>query len=382
MSKNIKRVTVVGAGEAAQMFILTVKSSAKFSNQYNFVSIFDDDKKKINSTIDKIKILDNIKNIGKYKDSFDKIVIAIPSASKSDFNRIYDICLKTNKEILTIPSLREILDKSKSITSVRDIDIKDLIERDEISINYNEISKIVSNKTILITGGAGSIGSVILELCLIGKAKKIICIDNSEYNTYSLLNKISNRKLICKVSDIRDIKMMDFYFQKYKPEIVFHAAALKHLNLQENNLRDCLITNFFGTENILKLVKKYSVNNFVLISTDKAVEPSNNMGLSKRMAEFIVYYYADILKTKMSVVRFGNVIGSSGSVLNYFSSLIKSKKNITITDPKVSRFFMSIEEACYLVLHSIINTKKNFQIFITSYVLGKFLRSSIDKIFS
>ena len=256
MSKNIKRVTVVGAGEAAQMFILTVKSSAKFSNQYNFVSIFDDDKKKINSTIDKIKILDNIKNIGKYKDSFDKIVIAIPSASKSDFNRIYDICLKTNKEKLTIPSLREILDKSKSITSVRDIDIKDLIERDEISINYNEISKIVSNKTILITGGAGSIGSVILELCLIGKAKKIICIDNSEYNTYSLLNKISNRKLICKVSDIRDIKMMDFYFHKYKPEIVFHLAAQPIIFHSYSDPVSTININSIGTMNVLDILRK------------------------------------------------------------------------------------------------------------------------------
>ena len=157
--------------------------------------------------------------------------------------------------------------------------------------------------------------------------------------------------------------MMNLYFSKYKPDIVFHAAALKHVNLQEENIRECLLTNFFGTQNILSLLDKYSVDKFLLISTDKAVEPSNNMGLSKRMAELLVSHYSNSSKTKMSIVRFGNVIGSSGSVLIHFSELIKNREDITVTHPKVKRYFMSIEEACYLVINSINEVKNSYQIF-------------------
>ena len=156
---------------------------------------------------------------------------------------------------------------------------------------------------------------------------------------------------------------MDIYFNKYKPDIVFHAAALKHVNLQENDIKNCLLTNFFGTKNIIQLSKKYDIKDFVLISTDKAVEPSNNMGLSKRLAELLVLNNSQLSKTNMSIVRFGNVIGSSGSVLNLFSRLIKDRKDIIITNPKVARFFMSIEEACYLVLQSLTIRDNNKQIF-------------------
>jgi FlaA1/EpsC-like NDP-sugar epimerase len=204
---------------------------------------------------------------------------------------------------------------------------------------------------------------MIVKLCLDSGAKKVICIDSSEYNIYSMLQEQSQERLLWKVSDIKDFKMMDIHFEKYKPDIVFHAAALKHVNLQESNLKDCLLTNFYGTNNILKLAIKYNIENFVLISTDKAVEPTNNMGLSKRMAEFLAYYHSSASNTKMSVVRFGNVIGSSGSVLNHFAELIKNKKDIVVTHPKVSRFFMSIKEACYLVLRSVQSTEKNYQVF-------------------
>ena len=355
IEKDIKKIAILGAGAAAKRFIDTIYSS-DLDDRFSFTAIFDDNKEKIGTEISKVKVVDSIENLLKYSQDFHEIIIAIPSSSDIEFNRIYQLALKAKKKIFTLPSLKDILDEPTSIGSIRDINIQDLIGRDEMQINYNSINSIVKDKIVLITGGAGSIGSVILELCLSQSVRKIICIDNSEYNTYLLQQKLDSKKLVCETADIKDIKMMDFYFNKYKPNIVFHAAALKHVNLQENDIRNALLTNFFGTDNILKMVKKYEPENFVLISTDKAVEPSTNMGMSKRMAEILVHCYEHDVKTEMSIVRFGNVIGSSGSVLNYFSELIKERKPITITHPKVARFFMSIEEACYLVLESVPNT--------------------------
>jgi FlaA1/EpsC-like NDP-sugar epimerase len=363
LSKKVERIVIIGAGDASKRFVQTIQSSKELLSKYHLAYIFDDNLSKVNSKFCGIKVVDVIKNLANYSKDFDTIIIAIPSTGRDQFNVIYNYCVNSGKKILTVPSLKEILYHSEPITSVRDINIKDLINREEIEINYKKISKIAHDKTILITGGAGSIGSMILKLCLSGKAKKIICIDNSEYNTYKLLNSINDKRLISKVSDIRDKKMMNLYFSKYKPDIVFHAAALKHVNLQEDNIRECLLTNFFGTQNILSIANKYSVDNFVLISTDKAVEPSNNMGLSKRMAELLVSYYSNSSKTKMSIVRFGNVIGSSGSVLVHFSKLIKNREDITVTHPQVKRYFMSIEEACYLVINSINEVKNNYQVF-------------------
>ena len=356
MLKTKKSIAILGAGSAAKRFIETIQSSS-LNDKFFFNYIFDDNEDIIGKTISGVKVIDSIVNINKYSDKFDEIIIAIPSCSYSEFNRIHNIALSTNKKILTIPSLKEILNEPSSISSVRDIHISDLIGRNETEIDYDIINSIVKDKVILITGGAGSIGSVIFELCVNQSPKSVICIDNSEYNTYTLQNKLKSENIIYETGDIRDLNMMDFYFNKYNPDIVFHAAALKHVNLQENDIRNSLLTNFYGTENLLKVANLHKTKHFVLISTDKAVNPSNNMGLSKRMAELIVSYYQKTSTTKMSIVRFGNVIGSSGSVLNYFNQLIQKKKPVTITHPKVARFFMSIEEACFLVLQSVLNTK-------------------------
>ncbi len=362
IKKTLKRIAVIGGGDAGTRFINTIKESS-LNKEFVFIGIFDDNKEKIGKKIAGVEVLDSILNINKYSDIFDEIVIALPSLSQKSFNGIYNKLIKTDKKILTIPSLKNILIQPESITSVRKINIKDLINRKEMPINYQNITKSVKDKTILVTGGAGSIGSVIVELCLNGMAKKVICIDNSEYNTYLLTKRISDKRLFYKTADVKDKRVIDIYFDKYKPDIVFHAAALKHVNLQENDIKNCLLTNFFGTKNIIELSKEYNIKDFVLISTDKAVEPSNNMGLSKRLAELIVLNNSQSCNTKMSIVRFGNVIGSSGSVLNLFSELIKNKKDIIITHPKVARFFMSIEEACYLVLQSLKIRENNKHIF-------------------
>ena len=361
-NKNIKKIAIVGAGDAATRFIKTIIDSG-YKNNFSFTAIFDDNSEKIGNEIEGIKILDSIGNIKKYINIFDEIVIAIPSSTKKEFNNIYDILLKTNKRILTIPSLKEILNYPDTITSVRDINMKDLINRDEMEINLDKIDNSIEGKKILVTGGGGSIGSVIVELCLSGNVKEVICLDNSEYNIYKLNQNFSDDRLKTYVSDIKDYQMMDYFFNTFRPDIVFHAAALKHVNIQEKNIRDCLLTNVFGTNNVLELSIKYSISNFVLISTDKAVEPSNYMGLSKRIAEILVEFHSHQANVKMSSVRFGNVIGSSGSVLNHFSSLIKNKKDIVITHRKVARFFMSIKEACYLVLLCIKNSQNNHQVF-------------------
>ena len=361
-NKNIKKIAIVGAGDAATRFIKTIIDSG-YKNNFSFTAIFDDNSEKIGNEIEGIKILDSIGNIKKYINIFDEIVIAIPSSTKEEFNNIYDILSKTNKRILTIPSLKEILNHPDKITSVRDINMKDLINRDEMEIQLDKINHSIDGKKILVTGGGGSIGSVIVELCLSGNVKEVICLDNSEYNIYKLNQNFSDDRLKTYVSDIKDYQMMDYFFNTFRPDIVFHAAALKHVNIQEKNIRDCLLTNVFGTNNVLELSIKYNISNFVLISTDKAVEPSNYMGLSKRIAEILVEFHSHQANVKMSSVRFGNVIGSSGSVLNHFSSLIKNKKDIVITHRKVARFFMSIKEACYLVLLCIKNSQNNHQVF-------------------
>ena len=361
-NENMKRIAVIGAGDAAKRFIKTIIDS-NYKNNFSFTAIFDDNFDKIGHEIEGIEVLDSIRNIKKYLNMFDEIVIAIPSSTKKEFNNIYDILSETNKRILTIPSLKEILNHPDTISSVRDINMKDLINRDEMEIHLDKINNSIDGKKILVTGGGGSIGSVIVELCLSGRAKEVICVDNSEYNIYKLEQNFSDERLKTYVSDIKDYQMMDYFFSTYGPDIVFHAAALKHVNIQEKNIRDCLLTNVFGTNNILKLSIKYNTSNFVLISTDKAVEPSNYMGLSKRIAEILVEFHSSQANVKMSSVRFGNVIGSSGSVLNHFTSLIKNKKDIVVTHPKVSRFFMSIKEACYLVLLSIQNSENKHQVF-------------------
>lgn len=359
----MKKIAIIGAGDAGERFINTILSS-NLKNSYTITAIFDDDLGKINSTIHGFKIIDSTENLNNYTDLFDTIIIAIPSSSEKEFDRIYNLCIKTRKKVLTIPSLKNILSNTQEISSVRDINIKDLIDRDEMPINHNNIAKAVKGKVVLITGGAGSIGSVIFKLCVENQAKKIICIDSSEYNTYKLMQNFHKKNnIFFETGDINDYKMMKLYFSKYNPDIVFHAAALKHVNLQEHDIRNALLTNFFGTDNILELSTENNVKNFVLISTDKAVEPSNNMGLSKRLAELLAMDYAKKSSSKISIVRFGNVIGSSGSVLNHFSDLIKKKQEIIITDKKVKRFFMSISEACYLVLESINNINNDYQIF-------------------
>ena len=358
----MKKIAIIGAGEAGERFINTVLSSS-LKDSFTITAIFDDDIEKINSSIHGLRVTDSIEHLDKYTDLFESIVIAIPSCNESTFNRIYSLCSKTGKKVLTIPSHKDILNKSQEISSVRDISIKDLIDRDEMPINHNNIANAIKDKVVLITGGAGSIGSVISKLCLDNQVKEIICVDSSEFNIYTLMQSTDKENIIFESGDIKDYEMMNFYFNKYKPDIVFHAAALKHVNLQEKDIRNSLLTNFFGTDNILKLSIEYNIDNFVLISTDKAVEPSNNMGLSKRLAELIAMNYALNSDTKISIVRFGNVIGSSGSVLNHFSDLIKKKQDIVITDKNVKRFFMSIREACYLVLESINNSNKGCQIF-------------------
>ncbi len=360
IKSKITRLAIVGAGGAAKNLIGSITPSRSLSSKYKIIGLFDDDNNKINTSIEGYKVLDKISNISRHADYFDSIVIAVPSCSEKQFKDIYNFCLKAKKYIMTVPAYGEILNSPKTISSVRDINIEDLINRKEMPINRKVIEEIIKNEIVLVTGGAGSIGSEIIKQCLNGSAKKIICIDNSEFNTYNLQKEIRAKKLVCITADIKDKNLMELYFNKFKPTIVFHAAALKHVNLQENDIRNTLLTNFYGTENILDCSEKIGVKNFVLISTDKAVEPSNNMGLSKRLAELLLSERFDHTKINLSIVRFGNVVGSSGSVLNLFSDLIREKKDLFITHPKVKRFFMSIEEACYLVIQSIkINSSKS-----------------------
>ena len=346
-----KKLVIYGAGKAG------LQLQREFLNtEYEVVCFIDDAEILHQRSIDGISIYSKEKFCKVFENqNFDMMVIAMPSASKEQIKIIYEDMQKNFKTIKILPSIQNILKKEEFTKQLKDIGVEDLLARHPKDLDIVKISSFINNKIVLITGAGGSIGSEISRQCLKFGAKQIILLDHSEYNLYTITEELKTNpkdtSIISVMQTVRNFGFIENTFAKYKPQIVIHAAAYKHVPLVEENILEGISNNIIGTKNCIDLSIKYEVEKFVLISTDKAVRPTNVMGTTKRICEL----YAQNVKsekTEIVSVRFGNVLGSSGSVIPKFKSQIEAGKNITVTHPDITRYFMLIPEACELVLQA------------------------------
>lgn len=351
------KVLIVGAGEAGNMI---VRELFKNTNLKKIpVAVVDDDKNKQGKYVYDVPVvgkIDDIEEIVKTH-SIQEIIICIANINPKRKKEIINICKKTNLKIKTIPGIYEIIDGKVNVTKLRDVQIEDLLGRNQIEINLNDMHGIIKNKVVMVTGGGGSIGSELCRQIAKYEPEQLIILDIYENNAYDIqqelirhYHKDLNLKVL--IASIRDEEKMNTIFEKYKPEIVFHAAAHKHVPLMEDSPCEAVKNNVFGTLNVAKLSSKYKVKKFVLISTDKAVNPTNIMGATKRCCEMIIQSLNKTSDTEFVAVRFGNVLGSNGSVVPLFKKQIAEGGPVTVTHEEVTRFFMTIPEAVSLVLQA------------------------------
>ena len=344
--QKTKSVVVYGAGRAG------IKLESEFSDsEYKVKYFVDDDKVIQNRSIDSVKVLsvDELKK--RCKDKFDLLVIAMPSTKKSRIKEIYEELNDCFLEIQVLPSLSEILQDKDFSQQLKDISVEDLLARHPKDLDKEKIAKFISDKTILVTGAGGSIGSEICRQCEKYGAKKLIMLDHSEYNLYAINEEIKNVPTATVMQSITDKDALERTFAKYQPDIVIHAAAYKHVPLVEANIYEGIYNNVLGTKNVIDTAIEHGVKKFVMISTDKAVRPTNVMGTTKRICELYAQN-SNGQGTDIVAVRFGNVLGSSGSVIPKFKKQIEAGGPITVTHPDITRYFMLIPEACELVLQA------------------------------
>jgi FlaA1/EpsC-like NDP-sugar epimerase len=354
--EKASRVMVIGAGSAGSMIIKEMQSSPR----HNLIPVcaIDDDKEKLFKYINNVKVVGDtskiVENANKY--SVDQIIIAIPSANKTDLRRIVDECQKTNCQLKIIPSMFQFTNGNISVKDIKSVSINDLLGREQVKVNLKEITGYIKNKVVLVTGGGGSIGSELCRQIASNKPKQLIILDIYENNAYEieqeLVRKVPNLNMLVLIASVRDKKKIDSIFSVYKPDIVFHAAAHKHVPLMETSPNEAVKNNVGGTLNVAKASSKYGVEKFILISTDKAVNPTNVMGATKRICEMIIQSMDKKSKTDFVAVRFGNVLGSNGSVIPLFTKQIKEGGPITVTHKDIVRYFMTIPEAVSLVLQA------------------------------
>lgn len=352
---------IIGAGEAGRLLITEI-----YNNKENFKNkiccIIDDDKNKIGGYIKNIPIVGNRTKIKEFvnKYNIEEIIIAMPSITREKLNLILDECQKTKCEIKTLPSLSELVGKP-TMKKVRPISYEDFLGRKEIVVDLKTISSSLENKRILVTGGGGSIGSELCRQIAKCKPSELIIFDIYENNAYDieqeLIRNYPELNLKTIIGSVRDYDRLENVFKLYKPEYVFHAAAHKHVPLMEKSPNEAIKNNCLGTLNVVKLSDIYKVKKFVLISTDKAVRPTNVMGATKRICEMIIQTYNKKSKTDFVAVRFGNVLGSNGSVIPLFLKQIENGGPVTVTHKDITRFFMTIPEAVSLILQAFIYAK-------------------------
>ncbi|MGV8983413.1 polysaccharide biosynthesis protein [Clostridium sp.] len=351
-----KRVMIIGAGAAAAMVIKEMKSSSL--STYKPVAVIDDEDYKKGKNIMGVKVLGNRKDIPTIakQQAIETILIAIPTIEDEDKKQIIEICKKTNCKIEIIPGMYEIINGKVSLSQIRKVDIEDLLGRKAVQLDMKGIASYIHDKTILVTGGGGSIGSELCRQIIKFEPKQLIIFDIYENNAYDLQMELQYKypKLDLKVliGSVRDIKRLEHVFKKYSPNVVFHAAAHKHVPLMEVSPMEAIKNNVFGTFNVAQCAHKFNVERFVMISTDKAVNPTSVMGATKRMCEMIIQSMDKISETHFVAVRFGNVLGSNGSVIPLFKNQIAHGGPVTLTNKYITRFFMTIPEAAQLVLQS------------------------------
>lgn len=356
-TKNKIRAMIVGAGNAGTMIIREFKTTDKID--YLPICLIDDDPNKLNKNIYGVKVVGGTADIPKLaeKYSIDEIIIAMPSVPKAEIKRVYDICEVTKCKVKTLPGIYQIVNGDASVTALREVRITDLLGRDQISVNLDEIMGYIEDRVILVTGGGGSIGSELCRQIATHNPRQLIILDIYENNAYEIEQELKRRhpelNLLTLIASIRDEVKINDIFKKYKPEIVFNAAAHKHVPLMETSPNEAVKNNVFGTLNVAKCADKYKSKVFVQISTDKAVNPTNIMGATKRICEMIIQTIGRHSKhTNFVAVRFGNVLGSNGSVIPLFEKQIAEGGPVTVTHKDIIRYFMTIPEAVSLVLQA------------------------------
>lgn len=351
-----RRVMVIGAGEAASAIIKEYQNSRYLSQTVS--CIIDDDSSKHNKYVHGIKIVGGrdliVENVEKF--AINDIVIAIPSIKQSELRKIVDICQRTNCKIRVLPGMYQLIQDEVSVSRLKEIDIEDLLGRDSVNVNPEEIARYVRDKVILVTGGGGSIGSELCRQIAKQKPKQLIIFDIYENNAYDIQQEIKTKypelNLKVLIGSVRNTSRVKNIFKEYHPDIVYHAAAHKHVPLMEDSPNEAIKNNVFGTLKTAKAAGEYGAKRFVLISTDKAVNPTNIMGATKRICEMIVQTLNKHYDTEYVAVRFGNVLGSNGSVIPLFRRQIAKGGPVTVTHPDIIRYFMTIPEAVSLVLQA------------------------------
>lgn len=353
-SKHIKNVMIVGAGYMGNTIIDSLKSNQY--DKYKPVVAVDDNPQKKGKRLQGIKIAgscDEIPEIVKEYD-VDEIIICFPSATKKRQNEVTKIAVSTGKIVKTTPSMEEILQDSKKMHRTRNIDITDLLARDEVKLDIR-VCRYLIDKTILVTGGGGSIGAELCKQCAHYKPKTIVIFDIYENCAFELANELRETygdsiNIQVRIGSVRDLYRLEEVFEEFHPDVVFHAAAHKHVPLMEDSPCEAVKNNVFGTYNVALTADKFNVPKMVILSTDKAVNPTNVMGATKRITEIIVQYMNEVSKTtKYAAVRFGNVLGSHGSVIPIFKKQIEKGGPVRVTHPDITRYFMTIPEAAQLV---------------------------------
>lgn len=351
------KIMIIGAGDTTDVILREIQN-ARYVKDARVVCIIDDDMAKVGRFIRGVKVVGNREHIKEYAERYNinEIIIAIPSASNTVRKELLSICKDTDCKLKIVPAVHQMMDGEFSVNDIRNVDVEDLLGREPVQVNLDTIMGYVKDKTVLVSGGGGSIGSELCRQLVAYKPKRLIILDIYENSAYEIEQELRitapEAEVITLIGSVRNMQRLDSVFDEYRPDIVYHAAAHKHVPLMEVSPNESVKNNVCGTWNMVRAAHKYNCEKFVLISTDKAVNPVNIMGATKRICEMIIQAYNEKSDTDFVAVRFGNVLGSNGSVIPLFKKQIEAGGPVTVTDPDIIRYFMTIPEAVSLVLEA------------------------------
>ncbi len=356
-SKNPRNTMIIGGGEACSLVMKELENNLQVHSR--ICCIIDDNPQKKGAFIHGVKIIGGREKIieAARKFGISEIIVAIPSAGKSEISKIIEICKEVPKcELKILPGVYQLVSGNVSVSKIRNVNIEDLLGREVINVTTEKIGRYISDKVVLVTGGGGSIGSELCRQIAANGVRKLILFDIYENSTYAIEQELHreypNLDLVTLIGSVRNEARLEAVFSKYRPDIIYHAAAHKHVPLMETSPNEAVKNNVFGTYKAAYLADKYMAEKFILISTDKAVNPTNIMGATKRICEMIIQIFSKNSKTEFAAVRFGNVLGSNGSVIPLFRKQIEEGGPVTVTHPDIIRYFMTIPEAVSLVLQA------------------------------
>ena len=355
-SKITKNALIIGAGDAGALVAKELQKNPIIN--LNPIGFLDDNPEKYKQQIHSIPVIGRLKDLSKVigQKHVDEVIIAIPSAPGQAIRSVSDICRKKHIPYRTMPGMYELLGGKVSVTRLREVDISDLLRREPAEINDEIVGNILKDKVVLVTGAGGSIGTELCRQIARWEPSELIMLGHGENSIFEAYLEIKQNypelSIYAAIADIRDLERMKQEISRNKPHVIFHAAAHKHVPLMENNIEDCILNNVLGTQNVIKCCQEFDIDRLVLISTDKAIRPVSVMGASKRLAEMLVLDAGQQSGKAYSVVRFGNVLGSRGSVVPLFKRQIARGGPVTVTHPKMKRYFMTIPEAVHLVLQA------------------------------